>query len=196
MVTVLIMATLVGSEHWVAISRPPSYAQIVVLKKIRSVSDKCRREIDALDNQGALTFYEAKRICRRNIAHRDEADRRWAQISAGPQVNCDITDGEHVVLKALGKDAVFVPCIDGWYRFHNRDQKLHRMLAAGAAGTDAGLYWILDHQEGVWGVPAAIITDIQSRLDKLAQTTTSPVTQRSQEGDGALPGHPSNDMPS
>lgn len=170
---ILVVAIAIGliipiiASHWIAISRPPSPAQDRVINQIASVSETQRRRIQALYDQDMLTFAEARRICAKNIDLRDEAETRAQQVAAGPQPSCETTDGEHVTLRALGNDIVFVPCIDGWYRFHNRDEKLHRMLAAGACGSDAGTYWTFDHRQGVWGVPASFIPELPPRLEAL-----------------------------
>ena len=155
------------ASYWIAISRPPSPAQVRIINQIASVSETQRRRIQAIYNQDMLTFAEARRICAKNIHLRDEAEMRAQQVTVGPQASCEITDGENVTLRALGNDIVFVPCVDGWYRFHNRDEKLHRMLAAGACGSDAGIYWSFDHREGVWGVPASFVHELPPRLKAL-----------------------------
>lgn len=168
--TVIMTIILIG-PHWVATARGPTHAQAVMLNQIASVSEDHRRQIQALVDQDELTFARAKRICRENVHLRDEAERRRQEISQGPQMNCDITDGAHLVLQALGRSAAFVPCVDGWYRLLNQDERLHRMLCAGAAGSDAGLYWIIDHRQGVWGVPACFMDQLQARLDAMGRMT-------------------------
>lgn len=164
------MLMLWGLERWISFQIPASIAQIRMLNQIASVSYPRRLEIEKFNDKSVLSFAVAKRICRENVGLRDEAERRTAVLAAGPQASCETTKGPHVILRFSGESVVFVPCEDGWYRFHNRNPRLHRMLAAGAAGSDAGLYWVLNHQEGVWGIPSVLIKSMQDRLDSMSRT--------------------------
>lgn len=163
---------------WVANRRPPTNHLIAALNLIGSVSDERHAEIHTLHRNKVLSFAIARRIAFENEHLITEANERAAAASAGPQPQCEAAAGAPIILNALGSDLVFTPCIDGWYRAHVDDPVLHRMLCAGAAGPDAGCYWMVDHKQGVWGVPAAFTCQLRDRLAALSKAHFRPSSPR------------------
>lgn len=175
--SVTFMVTMTGivkhsCRTWVANRRPPTNHLIAALNLIGSVSEERHAEIHTLHRNKVLSFAIARRIATENQHLITEANERAAAASAGPQPHCEAAGGAPIILNALGVDLVFTPCIDGWYRAHIDDPVLHRMLCAGAAGSDAGCYWMIDHRQGVWGVPAAFTGQLRSRLVALSKAHT------------------------
>lgn len=177
-VTAMITMTSIV-EHtcrtWVANRRPPTNHLIAALNLIGSVSKERHAEIHTLHRNKALSFAIARRIATENQHLITEANERVAAASAGPQPHCEAAGGAPIILNALGADLIFTPCIDGWYRAHIDDPVLHRMLCAGAAGSDAGQYWMIDHKNGVWGVPATFTGQLRDRLTALCKAHARPL---------------------
>ena len=148
--------------------RPPTVSLGNVLNMIASVSADRHNEIKKLHDSGVLSFSIARRIATENSHLIDEANRRNQEAIAGPQMRCDTTGGDSIRFDTTNIKIGFSPCIDGWYRVHVTDDRLNLMLRSGAAGHDAGLYWVIDHRQGVWGIPAAFLSQMRERIEALS----------------------------